>query len=134
MALSRERNTTQCFDGPVREIGVKANTTIYAGALVVNDAGVAAPGRTATGLVALGRAEVTVSNAGGAANAVRVKVRSGIFAFKNKADDAITAAEIGSVCYIVDDETVAKTSASNARSVAGTVFQIEGDQVFVDFR
>lgn len=133
MALSRERNTIQLGDGLIREIGVKANTVIYAGALVVNDAGVAAPGRTATTLVALGRAEQTVNNTGGADNAVRVRVRRGVFGFKNKADDAIVAADIGKDCYLVDDETVAKTSAANTRSVAGKVFAIDGDTIFVDF-
>jgi hypothetical protein len=133
MALSRERNTTMIGDGLLREIGVKAATTIYAGALVVNDAGVAAPGRTALGLVALGRAELTADNASGGADAIRVKVRRGIFAFKNKADDLVVAADVGKDCYIVDDETVAKTSAANTRSIAGKVFAIDGDQVFVEF-
>lgn len=133
MPLSRERNTIQIGDGLIREIGVKTNTKIFAGALVVNDGGVAAPGRTATGLVCLGRAEQTVDNTGGADNAVRVRVRRGVFGFKNKADDAIVAADIGKDCYLVDDETVAKTSATNTRSVAGKVFSIDGDTVFVDF-
>ena len=133
MALARERNTTQIGDGLLREIGVKANTKIYAGALVVNDAGVAAPGRTAVGLVAIGRAEQTADNTGGADGAVRVRVRRGVFGFKNKADDAVVAADIGKDCYLVDDETVAKGSAANTRSVAGKVFSIDGDTVFVDF-
>lgn len=133
MALARERNTPQIGDGLIREIGVKASTKIYAGALVVNDGGVAAPGRTATGLVALGRAELTADNTSGADNAIRVRIRRGVYGFKNKADDAIVAADIGKDCYVVDDETVAKTSATNTRSIAGKVFAIDGDTVFVDF-
>lgn len=132
MALSRERNTTQIDTGLLREIGMKANVKIWAGALVVLDAGTAAPGRTAANLVALGRAEATADNTGGAANAIRVKVRRGIFAFKNEASDLVTAAEIGATCFIVDDETVAKTNGTNTRSAAGRVFAIEGDQVFVE--
>lgn len=133
MALSRERNTTAVEAGLVREIGIKANVKIWAGALVVNDGGVAAPGRAATTLVALGRAELTVDNTGGADNAVKVKIRRGIYAFKNKADDLVVAADVGKDCYIVDDETVAKTSGGATRSIAGKVFQIDGDQVFVEF-
>lgn len=133
MPLAKERNTIQQGDGLIREIGVKANAVIYAGALVVNDAGVAAPGRTATGLVALGRAEGTVNNTGGADGALRVRVRRGVFGFKNSGADPIVAADIGKDCWIVDDETVAKTSATNTRSVAGKVFSIDGDTVFVDF-
>lgn len=133
MALSRERNTLSIGDGLIREVGLKTNVKIYAGALVVLDAGVAAPGRTATTLVAIGRAEQTVDNTGGADNALKVRVRRGVFAFKNKADDLVVAADVGKDCYIVDDETVAKTSATNTRSIAGKVFQIDGDQVFVEF-
>lgn len=133
MPLSKERNTIQIGDGLLREIGVKTNVKIYAGALVVSDGGVAAPGRTATGLVAIGRAEQTIDNTGGADGAQRIRVRRGVFGFRNKADDAILAADIGKDCYIVDDETVARTSATNTRSLAGKVFQIDGDTVFVDF-
>lgn len=132
MPLSRERNTTQIGEGLLREIGVKANVKIWAGALVVLDAGTAAPGRAATGLVALGRAEATIDNTGGAVNAVRAKVRRGIYAFKNEATDPVTAADIGATCFIVDDETVAKTNGTNTRSAAGRVFALEGDQVFVE--
>jgi hypothetical protein len=133
MPLSRERNTPQIGSGLVREIGVKANVKIYAGAIVVNDAGVAAPARTATGLVAIGRAERTADNTGGSAGAIRVRVQRGVFGFKNQGDDAIVAADIGKDCYLVDDETVAKGSASNTRSIAGKVFAIDGDTVFVEF-
>ena len=133
MALSRERNTTAIGDGLVREVGIKADTKIYAGALVVNDGGVAAPGRTATTLVALGRAERTADNTGGAAGAVRVVVRGGVFGFKNKSDDPVVAADLEKDCFIVDDETVAKTNGGNTRSVAGKVFQIDGDTIFVRF-
>ena len=41
--------------------------------------------------------------------------------------------DIGSDCYIVDDQTVAKTSGTNTRSVAGKVFDVDADGVWVDF-
>ena len=50
------------------------------------------------------------------------------------AADAITLADIGADCYIVDDQTVAKTSATNTRSVAGKVFDVDAEGVWVDFR
>ena len=133
MPLTRERPTTAVGSGLVREIGIKANVKVWAGGIVVNDAGVAAPGRVATGLVALGMALETVDNTGGSANAKRVKIQRGVFGFKNQGDDAVVAADIGKDCFIVDDETVAKTSATNTRSVAGKVFSIDGDTVFVEF-
>lgn len=134
MPLSRERNTITLSPAAlIREIGVKANTKVFAGSLVVQDAGFAAPGRTATTLVALGRAEDTVDNTGGADGALRVKIRRGVHGFKNLAGDPVVAADVGKDCFVVDDETVAKTSGGNTRSIAGKVFQIEGDTVFVDF-
>lgn len=41
------------------------------------------------------------------------------------AGDLIAVAQIGSDCYLVDDNTVAKTSNSGARSVAGRVWRID---------
>ncbi|UAW08048.1 hypothetical protein [Myxococcus phage Mx4 ts27htf-1hrm-1] len=104
----------QYFDLPI-----KAATTIYGGSLVVADAGYAAPGRTATGLIAVGRAEETVANPG-AAGATRIRVRRGAFAFNNSASaDAIAQANFGATVYIVDDNTVALTNGTNTRSAAG---------------
>jgi hypothetical protein len=46
--------------------------------------------------------------------------------FANSAStDTITQTEVGSNCYIVDDQTVAKTSNSSARSIAGRVFKVD---------
>jgi hypothetical protein len=39
--------------------------------------------------------------------------------------DQIVAATVGSDCYLVDDQTVAKTSATSTRSVAGRVWAID---------
>jgi len=38
---------------------------------------------------------------------------------------------LGKTCYIVDDETVAKTNGTNTRSAAGTVVGVESDGVWV---
>ncbi len=70
----------------------------------------------------IGRCEAFVDNSGGADDAVTVKARRGTFRWANSAaGDAITAADIGSDCYIVDDQTVAKTNGTNTRSVAGKI-------------
>lgn len=123
-------------EGRTSTVPVKGATTIHQGALVVNDAGNGAPGRTATGLIALGIAEETVVNAG-AAGAKDVIVRRGTFRFDNSAAaETITAAEIGKQCWIVDDQTVAKTDGAAGedpatRSVAGTVIDVDSSGVFV---
>jgi len=133
MALSKDRNTPRA-DGDIREFGVSADAVIYAGALVVLNGGYAEPGSVATTLKAVGRAEEAVDNTGGADGDVMVRVRKGVFRFKNSAaGDAITAADIGGTAYVVDDETVAKTNGTNTRSAAGTIEQVDADGVWVKF-
>ena len=134
-ALSQDRNTLR-RDGQQMEPPVAGNTRIWAGSLVcINATGLAVPGATATTLKSAGIAEHRADNTGGAAGAIRVRVRKGPHRLANSAAaDAITLAEVGSDCYVVDDQTVAKTSGSNTRSVAGKVFDVDADGVWVDFR
>lgn len=134
MALSSDRNTPR-RDGELVTLPVAASKLIYAGAIVARDSsGNATPGATATTLLGMGRAEVRADNSTGSAGDITVDVRRGVFRFANSAAaDAITRAEIGTSCYIVDDQTVAKTSGSSTRSVAGTVFDVDSDGVWVKF-
>ena len=104
---------------------VAADTKIWQGALVVMAAGVAKPGHTAATLVVLGVAEETVDNTGGAGGAKSVTARRGTFRFVNLGADALTTADVGKDAYLVDDQTVAKTSATDARSVAGKVIDVD---------
>jgi len=133
MAAAGPRNTIT-RQGDDREIGVKAATRIWQGTIVVNDAGVAAPGRTATGLTALGLALETADNREGSAGAITVKARRGAFYLKNSSGDPVTAASIGKDVYIVDDETVSATNAGgNTQSVAGKCFDVDAGGVWVTF-
>lgn len=133
MALTASRATPQ-IKGNLYNFPVAASVKIFAGALIVLDSsGNAKPGVTGTSLRAVGVAISYVDNSDGSAGDVRVDVRSGIFGFKNSANsDEITAAEMGHTVYIVDDQTVAKTSDSGARSPAGAVRMIEDGIVYVD--
>lgn len=132
MALTAERNTPM-RSGGVNSFPVAAGVKVYAGSLVVLDAGYALPGREAVGLVAVGRAEETVDNSSGLAGAATVTVRTGVFKWRNSSgDDAITQADVGTECFVVDDETVAKTAAAGTRSAAGPVVAVEADGVWVD--
>lgn len=129
MPLTAPRNTP-ARTGEVFGFPVAASTTIHQGALVALDAGYAAPGATATGLVAVGRAEssATAVSAGDAT----VEVRRGVFKFANSAAaDAVSQADVGADCYIVDDATVAKTNGTNTRSRAGQIVAVDADGVWV---
>lgn len=114
---------------------VAAATKILAGTIVVlNSAGNAEPGATATGKAAVGMAKETVDNTGGAAGDAQVPVARGTFLFANSAStDEITNADYGAECYVVDNQTVAKTHATNTRSVAGVVRGVEAAGVWVEF-
>ena len=131
-ALTKDRNTPSRA-GEDFVFPVAAATTIWAGALMVLDAlGNAKPGAVATGLIAVGRAEEQVDNSAGAAADLTVKVRRGLYRWGNSSStDEITKAEIGDACYIVDDQTVAKTDASGTRSPAGFVEDVDAQGVWV---
>jgi hypothetical protein len=133
--LTQERNTPQYGIDVIPQLAyypAAAAAVLYQGGLAVLKAGVAERGQTATGLVALGRIEKTVDNSAGAAGAKSVQIRQGVFKFANSAAaDAIAAADIGTDCFIVDDQTVAKTNGTATRSRAGKVVGVEPDGVWV---
>lgn len=133
-ALASDRNTPM-RDGEVVSLPVAASKKIYAGALVARDAnGYATPGATATTLLGAGRAEVQVDNSSGSDGDISVDVRKGVFRFANSTGgDEVGRADIGNDCYIVDDQTVAKTDGTGTRSVAGKVFDVDSDGVWVRF-
>ncbi len=132
MSLTADRNTREAagriYSGPVA-----AAVKCFAGAMLVRDAsGNVKPAVTATGLVAVGRCEKYVDNSSGAAGDVDVPYKPGVFRWANSsAADAITKAEIGDDCYIVDDLTVAKTDGSSSRSIAGKIVDVDANGVWV---
>lgn len=132
MALTKERFSTR-REGDRNSDPVAASAVIFAGALVALDAsGNAVPGSVAATLTARGVAQATVDNSNGSAGDLQVETRKGVFRFNNSAGgDEITRADIGSTCYIVDDETVAKTDDESARSAAGVIEDLDADGVWV---
>lgn len=133
VALTAERNTTR-RTGETRVEPVAATVKIFAGSIVMrNAAGYLTKGATAAGAMGVGRADATVNNTG-AAGALSLEYSMGIFRFANSAaGDLITIADIGKPCFIVDDQTVAKTDGAATRSRAGIVDGIDGNSVWVRF-
>ena len=114
---------------------VDAGKKIYAGAIVAIDTAdnLAKPGAVATTLRCVGVCEELADNTLGANGDVTVKVRRGCFQFANSsAGDLIDLGDVGLDCYIVDDQTVAKTNGGNTRSVAGKVRDVDADGVWVE--
>ncbi len=133
-ALTADRNTL-ARSGDVREPPVKASTLLYAGGMGAIDAsGYAVPASTSTTLKVLGRTAQRADNSAGANGDIRARIETGIFRYANSTStDAIALTDVGANCYAVDDQTVAKTSGSNTRSVAGTIFDVDALGVWVKF-
>lgn len=135
-ALIRSRNTPRYGAEPMpakHAVKVKADTKCFAGGIAVIDAGYAAPGRAAAGLLCYGRFEADVDNTGGANGEKTAEILSGCFKYANStAGDLIVQADVGKLCFIVDDQTVAKTDGGGgARSVAGRIESVDPDGVWV---
>ncbi len=135
MSLSSDRNTPYISEfSIIREFPVAAGAKIYAGAMVALKGGYAKGAYEANDIVCVGRAEEFKNNSNGADGDITVRVRRNIFRYKNSAStDKITLSDIGKDCYAVDDETVAKTDNSGARSAAGRVFDVDDAGVWVEF-
>lgn len=134
-ALTKGRNTKEM--GVVKavlddlDLPQAATKKVYQGSLVVlNASGYAEPGTAATAKIAAGVAMLNpntdVSDSTGLADgALRIRVRQGAFWFANSsAGDLIAQADVGKYCWVVDDQTVAKTSNSSARSKAGIILDV----------
>lgn len=121
-----KRRTGDMFTDPV-----KAAVDIHEGALVVLDAGFAAPGRVAVGLKARGVCLTSALNAGGAAGAINVNVGTGTYQFNN--DGTVLRTHIGASAYIVDDNTVAAADGGGTRSIAGLIIDVDADGVWIKF-
>ena len=108
-----------------------AAVLIYAGAIVMLDsAGNAVPGQTATGLTPRGIAREHVDNRSGIAGDASVPSTNGCHRFIN--DASITRADIGSAAYVVDDETVANSDGGGTRSMLGKIIDVDAIGVWVD--
>lgn len=133
MSLTEDRNTKErqlkTLNAPIA-----ASMLIYAGALVaLNATGYLVPGSESDALSMPGRAKEQINNAG-ADGDLTAEYELGCFQYANSAAaDEITRADIGNDCYIVDDETVAKTSNTDARSVAGKIVDLDDSGVWVSF-
>jgi hypothetical protein len=129
--LTRDRDTIKRGDQTLPYL-VGAGKVIHAGALVVLDAGYAEGGKAAAGLKAVGRANESVDNTGGAAGAKTVTVERGTFRWDNDGTNPVTQAHVGATAYIVDDHTVSSSHDTNARSAAGIVRGVEAAGVWVE--
>lgn len=143
MALTGPKKTTQGTGRGLVNLGVKALATLFQGGLVMASSGYATPAAAGTGgndfakinAVSLFRliGVAQMSAIGSAVDgAVPIDVQQGDWLCKNSAGvDAITVANIGHYCFVVDDETVARTSNFRTRPRAGVVIAVTSTGVMV---
>ena len=135
MAALTSIRSTKSKAGDTRSFLIGANVKIYAGSIVVLEAGYAKPGKTATALTTVGIACHTYDNTGGSAGAMKVAVQTSggdrDFLLANDTGTAIVQADVGSDCYVKDDPTV--TGDDTGASVAGKVMGLEPGQGWVRF-
>ncbi|MDI3547895.1 MAG: hypothetical protein PWR10_1547 [Halanaerobiales bacterium] len=119
-ALTKDRNTPK-RDGEFVVVTPKDGVTIYAGSIVAIDSnGELVPASDTAGIRVIGRAE-------NYSEGQPVTCRKGVFGYEN--DGSITSADIGSKCYIVDDQTVGKTTTNSIE--AGVIFDVDDEGVWV---
>ncbi len=135
-AATTDRNTLR-REGVQEPYPVKAATRIFAGVMVAVDAtGFAVPAATSTTHKCVGVATRQVNNLAGANGEQLIVADRRPHWFANStAGELIALADVGSDCFIVDDNTVAKTNGTNTRSRAGKIINVSAAQgVLVDFR
>jgi hypothetical protein len=132
-AATQNRNTPHRL-GLSRGHLVAAAAECFAGTIaVINADGFTESGTTATGLTAAGVFDHYQDNTSGGDGDQGVSVKRGNFLLFNSAGaDEITLADIGTVCYIVDNQTVAKTDGTATRSPAGIVDAVDDNGVWVN--
>ena len=130
-ALTSARNTPELADfGRVQVYPVEANTTVYLGSMVaLNASGNAIPANSTPGLHIVGRAErvhngipgQNANNTGGAAGAISIVCRRGVFMYADN-DSSIAQAQIGQLAFAVDDNSVSVSDGSGATAVTAAAF------------
>lgn len=145
MALSAPRSTINKGVDKVilnnLDVMLRASVVVYDGALIVMSAGYGKPGVAGLGLQAVGVARLPVASYTGGAtdganfvgtNFNQIKVEQGVFRLNNSASgDLIAQANVGQICYVVDDQTVALTNGTGTRSPAGVIMEVDAGGVWV---
>jgi hypothetical protein len=110
-------------------IGAKAAVHVYAGGFAFNDAGWGRGGVPTATTPVLGVVRNEVDNTSGANGALNVIAdREGAYPFFNSASgDLLANTDIGNDVYAADDQTVAKTSNTNVRPIAGKLVAIDAN-------
>ncbi|MEG1971316.1 MAG: hypothetical protein RR101_14485 [Burkholderiaceae bacterium] len=133
-ALKTDRLTParsgECVADPVA-----AGVVIFAGAMVSLDTNGHAVSASATGKPVRAVAAAHADNTGGAAGAIAVDGRRGIYRFENSSTAALARTDIGAIAVVEDNQTVKKAAASNETApAAGLVIDLDDSGVWIEIR
>ena len=144
MSLTAPKRTQEFAGGNLLNVGVVAAAVILQGGMIVLDGGYARPARAGQGGTDLlkladvadyrviGMALKSVTGGAGDGDET-IDIEHGTYLLGNSANaDAIAADDVGKLCYAVDDETVALTSAGGTRPVAGVIREVGSAGVWVE--
>jgi hypothetical protein len=130
-------NSTQPVNKPLT-----ANATVYRGSIATTRSGylVAASSPQSTDIVwglvqgaGPGTADQTTPGiVGGTTNgAVTVEIATGsFFLASGTGADAITGANVGATCYVINETTVGLTNGSNTRPQAGVIEEYDTNEIY----
>ena len=131
-ALTAERNTPYRVGKRVT-LPVAGGEKIFAGSMVAqnnaNSGLVTNAVASGTTLQVIGRAASTVDNSAGTNGQKTIDIDVGVFGWANFG--GVSDANIGDICYVVDDQTVSVTNVGSS-VIAGVVFDVDGTYVWVD--
>ena len=142
MALTKPRKIVRRQEGVTVYPVLAAAVCIQSGLAILAD-GYARPGRAGQGVNDAAKATDAAtyqavgvfleSVTGGVADGeVSVAIQAGEFNFANSAGaDAVSLADVGHPVYVVDDETIARTSAGGIRAVAGILTNLDSEGAWV---
>lgn len=130
MASTTSRSTDY-RSGERLALPVAAATLLLLGTIACIDAnGRLVPGANTDGLKIGGLVLAEADNSTGGAGAIRGNVERGIYRFENSATSPLAAADVGTICFVEDNDTVAKTTTHRVK--AGLVLEVDASGVWVD--
>jgi hypothetical protein len=117
------------------QLPVEASINLYPGTMVaVDSSGNATFASDVAGLIAMGRCQGPAMNAAGAAGAVTVNVRRGVFAWVNSSTHPLAEANVGQPCFVQDEQTVATQSTNFVRAGIFLGIDPNTNKAWVDMR
>jgi hypothetical protein len=126
-ALAKDRNTRLKEHGRTVTMKLEAGAKIFAGAIVAaNIDGRAVPASDAADLTVMGIADHAADNTGGADDALTVRViKDAVAELETSGGSAVTLADTGNTVFVLDDQTVVKSTGAANDIAAGTLEQFD---------